>query len=241
MEKPAAESSSKRFLRAFNRIEKHLKVQARVSQSDSFSSAVKAAAGSDGAVRRNATHLLEYAELRNAIVHDGMGKDHPIAEPHEETVAHIERILGLLTTPPQLLPTFKRDVEMTSLETPVGHALKIMFEKKFSQLPVYQARTFVSLLTTDTVARWLADQLTDIELVEEAEVAMVLPYAEDAETWKFVARDTTPFEASELFHAADERGVPLNALLITHSGRSDESLLGIITLADFPELLRMVS
>ena len=61
------------------------------------------------------------------------------------------------------------------MPAPCTETLSISFEKKFSQLPVYQSGTFVSLLTTDTVARWLADQLTDIELVEEMAVAPICP------------------------------------------------------------------
>lgn len=235
------QSAATRFLRAFHSIEQHLKRTVRADRFESFATTLRHAAKSDPAVRRRETDLLEYAELRNAIVHREMGDGAPIAEPHARIVEQVEHLYRLLTAPPGLLPEFQVEVATCSTTERVGDALGVMLGNDFSQMPVYDGDSFYGLLTTDTVARWLADQLRDIDLVEEAPVEYVLQYTEQPDHFLFLAKTATPFEAMDGFQRFEEEGRRLDAILVTHSGKQSESLLGIVTIADIPTLVGMVS
>lgn len=49
-----------------------------------------------------------------------------------------------------------------------------MLARSYSQMPAYAGEKYAGLLTSNTVARWLADQLSEIDLAEEAHVGEVL-------------------------------------------------------------------
>ncbi len=146
----------------------------QAQREDRFYGLVDNAANRDPAVRRMATDLKEFADLRNAIVHE-RGDGHLIAEPHETTVRRLEEIRRLLEHPPQLGSLFRGPVSVAAPEEAVGAVAQVMRDGDFSQIPVYDQTRFVRLLTAETVTRWLAAMLADgVGLVEEAPVADVL-------------------------------------------------------------------
>jgi CBS domain-containing protein len=236
-------SRADRFLKAFNQIERELHRRVQADKFESFASSVKKAASSDGAVRRFRVDLLEYAELRNAIVHDGLGDDLPIADPHPETVSRIEHIYDLLSSPPTVIPEFQLGVEVTMPDERIGIPAGRMLAGDFSQLPVVADGKIIGLLTAETIARWLADHLKDedLGLVEEATVNAVLDYTEDPENHTLFGRSASIFDALRAFDDYFARGKSLDAILITHNGTDTESLLGIITIYDVPRLRVLAS
>ena len=75
--------NSDRFLAAFSRIEQSLRKMTKSSKQDSFGTLLDRA--TSATIRRFSNDLREFAELRNAIVHE-RGGGYVIAEPHPETV-----------------------------------------------------------------------------------------------------------------------------------------------------------
>jgi CBS domain-containing protein len=233
-------ANADRFLAAFSGIERKLRELADADRSASFYSVVDRAAQQSRAVAQFRTDLKEYADLRNAIVHE-RGDGYPIADPRDRAVHAIEEIRRVLEDPPRLLQVVKVSVEACVVDDPVGRAARQMYDGDFSQLPVYDNGSFVALLTAETVARWLAACLEGgIGLVEEAPVRDVLAHTEDADNHRLVPRDATVFDALQLFDAYNERGKSLDAVLITHAGRREEKLLGIVTIYDIPRLLAAI-
>ena len=129
-------AASERFLAAYNEIDKLLRTRVGQGREPSFSAVIERAARRDPAVTRYATDLKEYADLRNAIVHESID-GRPIAEPHAETVSKLEAILEKLSNPPKLVPLFEVKVVSCKIAEPVGRAAKAMLDGSFSQLPVY--------------------------------------------------------------------------------------------------------
>ncbi len=228
---------SDRFLDAFSDVEHHLRSLVSADGYQSFYDRVRTASETDAAVRRFATDLKEYADLRNAIVHE-RSDGHAIADPYEETVQKLERIASLLTSPPSLLSVAHRPVTSLSSTEPVGRAASLMKENEFSQLPIYDDRIFVGLLTASTVVWWLSDALASgVGLIEELPIGDVLRYTEDPEHHvMFCGSESTVYEALELFDRGLKSGRPVDALLVTDSGRRDQQPLGIVTVFDLPSL-----
>ena len=226
-----------RFLDAFAVIERHLRAVVSAERHRSFYDLVESAGRSEAAVRQFTVDLKEYADLRNAIVHE-RSDGHPIAEPYEETVGKLERIATLLTSPPPLMSVAHRPVVSLSSEEPVGRAALLMKDDRYSQLPIYDGGTFVGLLTAPTVVWWLSDALASgVGLIEELPITEVLAYTEDPSGHvRFLGRDATVYEALELFAKGIGMGHPVDALLVTDSGRQDQAPLGIVTIFDLPSL-----
>ena len=234
-------TNSDRFLTAFRRIERWMETHAPGSRRiDGFPNAINHFAKKNNVIRRFRDDLRQFAELRNALVHEYAGHK-LIAEPNDWTVRRIELIAEELVSPPRVLPTFAKEVVTISPDDSVSRALRLMHEHGFSQMPVYSDTRCRGMLTGNTIARWLAARVSDdVFSLAETTVADVLRFAgqEKTHNFRFAARDATLFDVLDLF--TTHRAKQLEAVLITHSGDPAEKLLGIITTADLPEVHHLV-
>jgi CBS domain-containing protein len=228
--------NSATFLAAFVRVEKHLRKMVDGRRDESFGALVTRAASSNPLIRRFADDLREYADLRNAIVHERRGAE-AIAEPHSETVAELERIAGIIADPPRVNQLGSKVVETCTPKTPVGESARQMLASSFSQMPVYDDREFFGLLTAGTIARWLGAELGRLGgVLEEQTVSEVLRFREATSVEEFIRRDRPIVEVLDLFDAAARSGKHLEAVLVTQNGGRRERPLNILTVFDLPRL-----
>ncbi|HKM38807.1 MAG TPA: CBS domain-containing protein [bacterium] len=232
---------SRRYLNAFSEIEAALRNLVQAPKGERFYSLVRKCARKNKIISRHADDLREFADLRNAIVHERCNGE-PIAEPHQNTVKQIEKIRDQLIAPPTVEPLFFRKVVWCTPSDPMGKVSKIMFKNSFSQIPIYKKGQCCGLLTTETITRWLAHrlQLADTAALENESVEVVARYCEYKDNYVIASRKATLFEALDCFDGFAKRGRNLDALIITASGESDEKPLGIITVFDLPEIYRVI-
>lgn len=83
--------NSRRYLNAFNEIEDALRRLVDADKRERFYELIEKAAQKDKSIKTYSDDLKEFADLRNAIVHDRIGGE-PIAVPHYKTVIRIEKI-----------------------------------------------------------------------------------------------------------------------------------------------------
>lgn len=232
---------SEEFLGAFIEIEMHLRRVLRQRPEVSFTALIDMAARSSPIVRRFESDLKQYGDLRNAIVH--VRRDNqPIAEPHPDTVEHLKRIAAMIMEPPQVSELGTIEVIRCSPHDPIGEVARSMRENFFSQVPVYDGREFVGLLTTDAITWWMGAQLEFHDgLLEDRPVSEVLPYRDASSTEAFVCRTTEIAAIIERFESTMRAGKKLEAVIVTQNGQRNESPLQIVTVYDLPQLYRMVS
>jgi hypothetical protein len=174
--------NSDHFLADFNKIERYLRQTTKKGKGAGFYQLVDVAAKTVPAIRRFKDDLKEYADLRNAIVHERTD-GHVIAEPNDRAVTHIKHIASIVLHPPKVIPSFQTEVHKLSTSEPIEKAVKVMFEKDFSQIPIYDGSRFIGLLTANTVARWLGASVADeIFSVTETTIQEVLGYFENRTT-----------------------------------------------------------
>lgn len=225
---------TQRFDSAYRRIEHQLKVICESDQYLAFYKLIEMAAKASPAVRQSERLLRTFGNLRNVLVHDKL----EMAVPNEQTVLKIEAIANTLENPPKLVQLFSMKVETCSLMDSVGKAARTMHDMCFSQLPVLDGNRVVGLLTAETIARWLATRLQADGILEGEPVEAVLKHQELDSTYKFHSREASVFDGLASFDEALHGGNDLDAILLTHSGSKTESLLGIVTPADIPHLIR---
>ncbi len=235
-------SSGARFMAAFNDIERHIKRSLYGGQDGApgFRRAV------DEFVKkrpkelrpRQRESLLTFADLRNTLVHNPYFDGKPIAEPSEEVTEAIERLRDELLRPATVLNILRgKKPELVHPYTPVGETLLLMYANDYSQMPVYDGNTYVGLLTTNTVARWVADQMRQHEgLAEDAPVEAVLSFAEGDEQVFHVPRTLSVAETLWRFATSAEAGKPVTALIITETGKQNETPLGIVVAENLARL-----
>jgi CBS domain len=225
-----------RFLDAFATIEKHLRKTSDANKYKSFNEMIERAATQDRSVRRLRDQLKALGELRNFLVHEYSSKQ-PLALPSESSVVRIEVIRDELELPAKLVDLFRHPVATCSPSDPIGVATKKMHDGSFSQLPVYSGNTLVGLLTSDTVARWLAGQLADGQgILEERPVEDVTKCGEGTHTYVVMSRSGTVDDALFEFDDHMHAGKVLDAIILTHNGKEQEQPLGIVTATDQPKL-----
>jgi len=219
------------FLATFHQIERHLAKLVNAKKHESFGRLVGLASSKSAVVRAYADDLREYADLRNAIVHQRTEPERVIAEPYPETVEQIQRIRDALLRPLCVYPLFKTEVEVLDVEDQMGKAFELIARKDYSKFPVYEGKErYCGFITEKEIARWLAvaqGELRQTEELRQTPVKEVLAYADSENTVAFIPGDTNVYEAREFF--SGRGGKALRALLISENGLSTEPLLGIIT------------
>lgn len=181
--------------------------------------------------------LRVLAKVRNSLTHERHFNDRRLAVPTETAIDAMRRVRDRLLNPPTAIAVLRSQKPMVvESDLSVRAALDIMYEKDFSQLPVYDDETYVGLLTTNTVARWVADEMRQHDgLVEDASIAVALRYQE-TELVRHVSRKISSTQALRTFVEAAERGKPLAALIVTETGKPHQRPIAVVTPADLPAL-----
>jgi predicted transcriptional regulator/transcriptional regulator with XRE-family HTH domain len=148
--------------------------------------------------------------------------------------------LGRTSRSPRLLAVMLDQPVMTcTVDEPIGQVVERMFDRSYSQLPVYKDKNLVGLLTGDTVGRWLGAMGTRGNRYSPATpVSDVLAFAESTHAFELVGPDARVGEALLLFDQAMDEGRPLTAVLVTSDGMASGTPMAILTPTDLPRLQR---
>lgn len=232
-----------RFLAAYTVIEQAMRRKwGSPTGKEAFRYLVDVLAQKDWTIREFKGDLEEFAELRNAIVHERTSPTYLIAVPLPEAVERIERIAAAVYDPPLVYPRFKRDVACLSPDDKMERVFKKVSETGYSQFPVYRGPVYRGLLTDGGIARWVAGVLSAgragdagdrQDRLGDVSVGDVLKSEKRPDRARFVSKKATIYEAEHLFRDAG-RGDKwrVSALLITENGSAEEELAGIITPSD---------
>ncbi len=195
----------------------------------SFAEKVRLLKASDPVVRAYADDLLDYGELRNAIVHSrGRNGLRVIAEPVPEALAEFERIVQELTNPVSVISLSGGPPKHFHPNESLASALTHMRQHAFSQLVVKAGDEPLELLTETGIARWL--EASDASALNGTTIANALRF-EPPKSFTLVDRHASAHDVRERFqrlpkNAAEGR---LQAVIVTEHGRASEKALGIIT------------
>ncbi|QGU02128.1 CBS domain protein [Corynebacterium kalinowskii] len=222
-------SPATQFLSAFNSIESHLRDALKAKNSDGFTWMVRLAAKKKIITEAQSRSLQEFAELRNAIVHGDFSDGHAIADPRPDTITHIESIRDAIVAPVTVLDVVgAKDVQHLTPQSSILKALTLIRDSTISQFPLYEGGKFVGLLTTNTIARWVANDLDDNNHLDAVTIADALKYAEHAEHVEFFPRDVTAAHAVATFMQPGSA----QFAIITENGRPHEKPLRAVGRSD---------
>lgn len=229
-------TNGERFITAFNKIDKLLKRELNIQSHISFSRMIDMAKKKHPVVQKYELDLKKFAELRNVIIHERIAPDYIIAEPHDEIVHRIERILNILMTPEKVYPRFQRRVKTFQYHVQLGEVLLAIQQYSYSQFPIYEGREFIGLLTHNGISGWLANNEGTMN-IQHVPLSEVFLYENHRHNVMFIHKDMLVYEAKHLFVNHFNRNLTrLDALLITDNGNEREKLLGIITPTDMLEV-----
>jgi predicted transcriptional regulator len=215
------------FIVTYNTLDGELRRRLQLGRETAFSRVLN-----DFAEKHKGWLDVEYLrtanDLRNLLVHEPKRAYDYVAIPSSAMVAKLKDVCDRILNPERVLPKFGRKVETVAPTNSLAQVLRQIAQRDFSQFPVYTEEEFDGLLTENGITRWLAHHVTtELSMIELEEVLVghVIPEEEKRGNWQFVPREETVEAVRELF-AKEEL---LEAVLITHSGNPQESLLGIAT------------
>lgn len=230
------DQATKRFITIYNEIDAYLRRLCKEKPETPFFDLVREASASNAAVRSCSHDLREFGDLRNAITHR-YHEDRPIATPHAATVEQLATIRSILLSPPKIGSLFSKPVEVCDLSDPIGTVASRMFASNYSQVPAYHRQKLIGLLTTDTIARWMAISLKQNGgILEEAPVKAVMEHAEYTDNYTLLDPKDTVFDALECFAEFHRCGKRLDAIIITHNRSKANTAMGMMTASNIPEL-----
>lgn len=225
------------FLAAFNSIEKFLRTELDAKKSDSFSWMARLAAKQGILTLEQSETLQEFAELRNAISHGEYEDLRPIAEPLPETVAEIERLRDALLAPTGALEVIEHQRVITfSPGDDIHEPLQIIASTGIAQFPIYDGGECVGLLTTNAIARWVAEELRDDDTIAGGTVADVLSHSGKLDQPIFLPRAVTAAAAVEALSTPLLSGAVPRLAIITEHGKPTQKSISVLGATDIPAL-----
>lgn len=212
-----------------------------LNQSDHipFSQRIRDLIPRNSIVRSYKDDLFQLGNLRNAISHQSKGGV-PIAEPLEETVQLIQKILEEFKNPKRVIPVFQFEVFTVTPDTPLIDLLQEMKTQNFSQAPILDTDgKMIEVISTNTISRWLfaeyENQLIDLTA---AKISDLMLHIETKENYALISRNTTVYEAAEIYlKKSKEKKSQLDCLIITQNGKASEKLMGIVCIEDIAPYL----
>lgn len=229
------------FLAAFNEIEGFLRSALDAKKSDSFNWMVSKAEKRHIVTTAQANDLKEFAGLRNAISHGEYQDFRPIAEPLPETVAEIEAIRDQLLDPPLATDVIgHQDVITFSPDEDVHEALHVIRDTGISQFPIYEGKQCVGVLTTNTIARWLASELNGDDTVRHPQIRNLLTFNERKDQAVFLPRTSTAAEVIAALTSPGAKQTLPRLVIITEHGHDNQQPLCVVTPSNLPALFDAV-
>ena len=220
-----------RFLNAYASIERSLNRQQCRSDFMPFKKLVRVAAKNNRIVARNEETLLEYADLRNAIVHQRGRHEEVIAEPLDSVAENIEQIADLLDSDETALSYSSRPVMCADENTTVMQAYEILHKIDGVKLPVYIEGKFAGLVTMEEIAGWALKQGSSEEPVKN------LIQEDDEEHVIFIDKKESIMDAVLVFDEAMSKSSRSPVLIVTETGSPEESPMGILSSHDLSRIL----
>ena len=228
------------FIDSYNKIDAQLRALYNFRSGQSFTDVVRQSADRNAAVRRYENDLVDYARLRNAIVHQSMNET-IIAVPCDEVVENILRIERLICTPPTIGETLA-DKQVTSIDAQIclRRAVQLIAKTGYSNLPVYNGKRMVGIINNRRLIAALGSVLHRGQSVDaflaETSVEDVLEEGDLFIYYKYLGRRDTLQDVLNAF----ENNKKLLAVCVSENGKAGERIVNFITPADLPHINKML-
>lgn len=226
---------TQQFLDRFNELEQFLRDATNSKREVPFGGLIGRASTKIASVRRHERDLHEFADLRNAIVHEHP-RGHVIADITQEAMDEFASIVDRITAPELVYPLFRREISVYREEDPLCNAVTDLFKSGHSQV-IVRVDKMLTLLSSQGITRWLGSQVNGSAVdLNDATIGEALTHEEEGGI-AFLPRGAAVDDVRELFLSFPTRHHQrLRAVLITENGRPTEAPLGIVTASDLVEL-----
>ncbi len=228
-----------RFLDAYNAIDKTLRVQYNYKTTISFSDLIRRCADLNSVIRSHENDLINFARLRNAIVHSS-DNNKVIAEPHLEVVELMEKIAKLITTPPLVIDILhQRPVTIIDATRSLYDLIKETGKTGHGMIPAYRGNNLIGIVRWRKLIEDLATILdtTDLDnFIRQTSIESYLRMYPQSGHYVIVRQNVTIEQVLTIFN----NNRKIAAVLLTENGTAMERPIGFLTNADIIDLVKII-
>lgn len=178
--------------------------------------------------------LTAIREIRNLLQHTPMIDGQYPVEPSEAAVRSLRNIILSLQHPLKALDFSVRGEQIykASLDSNLLKTTRVMSERGFSHVPVFQNSTMIGVLSVSCVFDCLVKKGSSF-IMPETTVGDLLEYlpfeSHPHEFYQFASRDTLYYDVREMFETTYQHSKRLVIVFLTEHGRPTERLLGLLS------------
>lgn len=226
--------NAKRFIAAYNRLDQGLREIYSIKRTLTFSDMIRKVANVNTVVSKFEEDLIDYARLRNAIVHKS--GDELIAEPNIEVVEKLEKIARIINTPPRVIECLRpRKVYTVTGETTLKEVVLQMAKSGYSVVPVYISGTLVGVINrkmiVDGIGKFV-EQCRDIDDSINEPVSKCLDIFNETSHYEVASTNLTIENLMYMF----QQNRKLSSVVLTDNGNYTEPAKAVIVSADIIDL-----
>lgn len=230
----------RRFLDAYNTLDKALRVQYNYKATISFSDLVRRCADLNQVIRGYENDLISFARLRNAIIHSS-DASRVIAEPHLDVVLLLEKIVNLVTKPPLVLEVLKpQPVTLIDASHTMYDLIKETGKTGHGMIPAYKGETLVGVVRWRKLIEDMGNSILDHrdldEFIKNTSIEDYLRAYPQSGHFTVVDSQITIEQVLTIFN----NNRKIAAVLITTNGTAMEKPLRILTNADIMDLMHTI-
>ena len=228
-----------RFLDAYNAIDKALRAQYNYKTTISFSDLIRRCADLNHVVRGHENDLINFARLRNAIVHSS-DNNKVIAEPHLDVVNLMEKIAALITTPPLVIELLRlRPVTIIDATRNLYDLIKETGKTGHGMIPAYKGTNLVGIVRWRKLIEDMAGILDTHDLDDFFRKTTIEDYLRmypQSGHFTIVNKSVTIEQVLTIFN----NNRKIAAVLITENGTASEPPICFLTNADIIDLVKII-
>ncbi len=226
--------NARRFIAAYNRLDQGLREIYSIKRTLTFSDMIRKVANVNTVVSKFEEDLIDYARLRNAIVHKS--GDELIAEPNIEVVEKLEKIARIINTPPRVIECLRpRKVYAVTGDTTLKEVVLQMAKSGYSVVPVYISGTLVGVINrkmiVDGIGRFV-EQCRDIDDSINEPVSKCLDIFNETSHYEVASSNLTIENLMYMF----QQNRKLSSVVLTENGNYTEPPKAVIVSADIIDL-----
>jgi CBS domain-containing protein len=167
-------SNSKKFLNIFNDLEIYIRKLVNKPSYVPFKDLVNAAAKINPAIEEYANDLWEFAELRNALIHSARGEI--IAEVSDTAISLLKEVQKKIISPPTAFSVASKPVYACQINDSLLEKIRVMKEKLFTHVPVYDGNEFIGVLSESSIFNWQCEAAIGICITPDTKVGAIKKY-----------------------------------------------------------------
>lgn len=183
------------------------------------------------------SELAYCREVRNLLQHKPKVGNAYAVEPSDQMIDLLRTTINKITSPPCAMDIAisKSDVLFKSMDDYVRPTMVEMLRNKYTHIPILKDGIAIGAFSENTLLAYLVDE--EIVGIEDStrfsDLAQYIPLEKHvAESFRFVSQRMPVAEISLLFEDALSHQDRIGMVFVTHSGKSTEKMLGIITAWD---------